>query len=329
MKRLLLIIILLFSMIFTTSCIHTPVSTQPPASEEPEDTLPVESAATNEITWDQSKYEVMLALTPNKGKRDAFELFPEYAYSKYYGKTVTEPVPGVMTVEVGGKSYTGKLYDLHDAWCYSLPTYEYGCADERCQTASFDIDSNGVLRNFYLYDYSLYDDTAPRISLGEATVKAEEYVEQLTGIDISNSSFKAEMSYVKLTDSYSIRFRRYVNGIKTSEYIDIEIFRDGTVDHYSNNVYSGFDDIDTSFIDMNEINSVFDDAIEYLYGSLRDRYDLYNLEQDTPTLAFLPDGTLAFDCRYSLYIKHKNAESWGKNYTYESNTIKILLRSNG
>ena len=327
MKKLLLIIILLFSIIFTTSCSHTPVSTQPPASEAPTDTLPIESSATNEITWDQSKYEVMLMKKPAIGKKYEFELFHDYVACKANNHSAPESMPD-KTVEFMGKSYTGEFVDSSCYWFCSRQRYRY-----RSDNVYFAVDISGTIKSFnFIGEESLVDDTAPKLSSTEAMAKAEEYFKQLTGIELSDSSYKAKSPiYEKalgIYPQYRILFYSYIGEIKTSNQIEITITETGELISYRNDDNTNFEVIDTSSVDMNEINSVFDDAIEYIYGGLRERFQVRGLERDVPTLDAHPDGTLVFMCNYSLSIAPKDADEMTMSTATESNTMVIIIRDN-
>ena len=182
----------------------------------------------------------------------------------------------------GGKEIVLDLSETNPTFGFSTyyPVYKYG--------DNIWFNPNGKLELYAIYDQN------PRpteISCSEEDVIliAKKFVNNIVNVD----EYIISVSNVTDHDFYSVDFYKYVDGIKTTEYISVYVAYDGKLFNYQADMLDQFSADTKNPFDMEEVEKTVYSRLENLLKDVKDKYDKIEYVNEDFRLTRLKDGSLA------------------------------------
>ena len=228
--------------------------------------------------------------------------------------TDSEKIGTKQTVTIAGVTYTGTYVDSTKSDYYGDDTDNYR-ASAKGGTLTFSINKKtGVCTKFFFAINRT--NTEKKLTSDECYPKViehlKEYVEDIESYTLVNVHNQGG------TTGYLFQFYRMIDGIKTSECIDVRVDYNGKV--YNHSLYSigEMKNVDISAIKTADIEAAISDKLNATYRG----YD--KIEHLTKDIMFsrLANGKYAFVCRVSI-----DATNTEENSSYY-NLAKILVEVN-
>ena len=198
------------------------------------------------------------------------------------------------TVTIAGKTYTGVYVDTTRSYYYREDENNYFLeTDNKKITFSINI-ATGVCTRFYIADEAL--STEKKFTRNECYEKAiahiKEYVDDIEAYDLTEEyEYGGRIGYL-------FKFFRTVNGVKTSEHIDIRVNYMGIV--FSHTLYGigEMKDIDISKLNIPNISTAVTNRMDTIY---RDNTTVTK-NIDSIMLSKLADGSYVLEYRVSSEV---------------------------
>lgn len=204
------------------------------------------------------------------------------------------------TVEIAGNTWTGVYKDSTRSDYYMDDTDNYFVeADGKKITFSINRET-GVCTIFYVADAN--NVSGKKLSEEECYAKAIKHLKNYV-VDIEEYELK-DVYNTGGKLGYLFRMYRMIDGVKTSDCIDIRVKETGEV--YSHALYSigTMKNIDISSVNLANINKSITEKVNALYNNHRN----VTTTQEDLMLSKLADGTYIFECRMGVEVKTEDGE---------------------
>jgi hypothetical protein len=198
-----------------------------------------------------------------------------------------------QTVTIAGKTYTGTYVNSTKSDYYEEDTDNYSVYVDGALTEFFVNKKTGIVTGFYVNKHT--NDSEKKLTRDECYAKAIECL-KLCVDDIENYTLIDTFDQGEIL-GYLFRFYRMVNGIKTSDCINIRVTHQGEIGRYSLYSIGEMKNVDISAINMENIDTAISDKIDELYKNCQ--YKKHSIEN--MMFARLANGKYAFVC--DVYVK--------------------------
>ena len=220
----------------------------------------------------------------------------------FNGKTVQANYGG------GSPSYMGINY---------YPLYGYGSKDAG---ASLEIDPFGTVAGA---EWNVENPAEEAMLTEDEYIKiARDFLATVVyDIDQFEVTSSGEFESGWKPDGYFVRFRRYVNGMKTTEHVKIEVTYDGRLSYYFSYMLNQIPKDAENPFDMEKVKAKTEAYITEKTANTKKQYDEVNCTYDYQ-LTMLADGNLAILCEVVV----KCITYYEDEYSVRSSLIELVIQ---
>lgn len=199
-----------------------------------------------------------------------------------------EKVPTNFTFKHKGEEVTISRSDTTVEYVRNnyYPVYQYG------YVAWFN--PNGDLE-CYNWGTTL-SEVKRKCSEEEAIRVASEFVSEIADLDL----YTVSIVDVEHWNMYTVYFTKYVDGIKTTEELQVSVNYHGELDSYVADMFNQFSTDTKNPFDMNEVEKTARERVNSIVGEYKQDYDRVEYDESF-RLTKLKDGTLAIHCVVDIH----------------------------
>lgn len=218
-------------------------------------------------------------------------------------------------IEVNGKTYEGVYMTTIESPRYNDDTDMYVIRENGKVMYSFEINkTTGMVTSFYnAYAYDRLLENVFREK--ECYAIAKDFIKTI--IDDFDEFELVESAEATWGKAYNFTFCRVLDGIETSEKINVGITGEGDIYSYMIVSYGSMDNVDVSAIKMEDIDKVISDKVAMIYKKNPDVTYVAKIL----SLIRLKDGTFYIDCD----LKMQGVNSKTGKVCYESCYIAVTI----
>jgi hypothetical protein len=235
----------------------------------------------------ESKYQVLLC-----GYSDSVPLLVhknEYEFADHE-KYDNNEIKNYVELSVGGNTYRGNFRRSRYNWLEYFPTYVYVDSDKN----TFEIDPSGMLTCVFRGESS---SDGPELSKDEYLQIAKDFLSDI--IDIS--PYEISIEYDRDSRIYDIEFKKYINGINTTDTATVTLNRNGELYMYSSFMLGKVTpDRFPDSIDLKGIEESIFQRLDQMFAEVKKYYDRIDYKEPIYQLTILKDGSAAVVCTVAI-----------------------------